>query len=625
MNAEEEDTRLAPGKTAVLRKVDNESPDAGENMSIHDAARSGQIEIVKWHVKNGTSLEAVDDHQFTALISAASDGQTEVARFLLDQGAKIDACDTKQVAPLHAAASYGHTGTVKLLLSFGADTGSIDAIGRTPLHNAASNGHLEIVKMLLDKGAKLELQDIYGRTPLYHAATDEAVEVIQFLAKRGASTTTADIDGNAPCHRPASLGHIKAVKQLLELGVDVDFPGHKNRTCLDFAAAEGKLEMVKFLLDKGAKLNHISSSGGTPLFAAAMFGHLETVKLLANLGADIDHANSINYTPLLGATANGHADVVEMLADRGANVNHIGDLEGSAIFMASLRGYPEVVKVLAKAGADLFKASKTGYTPLEVAISFGKAEVAQLLHDLMASSWIKSEFPSLSTSIVYHPKAPIPPRLKHHESFIRSKNYLGRDTDEKLLFFDISEKTDARRLTLYQGENRDYGKYSQGGNILNTLHDFVKIEALPGHPAAARVLRAGLMDDKKTLCFRFTMDEEFNKGEDPEAAEDQPKSGEYEWRLEESDPSLRFAHKFRLYHLKTPKSDSKDNPGKAIATAQMPAPFVALFEVHMAKALDDHMAVMVVMSAMLIWRRYHHGTATRSYIRKQLGYKDEVS
>ena len=124
----------------------------GPSMSIHDAARDGNIEAVKQHLAAGT-----------------------------DVNAKIESGS----APLHLAASFGHKEVAELLIAKGADVNAKGGFaGGTPLLGAAAKGHKEIAELLIAKGADVNAKEGDGLTPLDWAYSETA----DLLRKHGGKT-----------------------------------------------------------------------------------------------------------------------------------------------------------------------------------------------------------------------------------------------------------------------------------------------------------------------------------------------------------------------------------------------------------------------------------------------------
>ena len=121
------------------------------DISIHDAARRGDIVAVKQHLAAGTDVNA-----------KASNG-----------------------TPLHLAATFGHKEIAELLIDKGADVNAVGGLlGWTPLHWAASEGRKEVAELLIAKGANVNAKDDHGETPLDY---DEG-EIADLLRKHGGKT-----------------------------------------------------------------------------------------------------------------------------------------------------------------------------------------------------------------------------------------------------------------------------------------------------------------------------------------------------------------------------------------------------------------------------------------------------
>ena len=85
--------------------------------------------------------------------------------------------------------------------------------------------------------------------------------------------------------------------------------------------------------------------GNTLLMLAAYHGHAGTVRLLLGAGAAPDARNAKGQTPLGGAAFKGHVDVARLLLDAGADP----------------------------------RADQGGVTPGDLAVTFGRREITELL------------------------------------------------------------------------------------------------------------------------------------------------------------------------------------------------------------------------------------------------------
>ena len=131
------------------------------DIDIHDAARTGDIEVVKQYIATGADVDA---------------------KTALEKG-----------TPLDQAASWGHKEIVELLIAKGADVNAKDKRGQTPLHFASSRGYKEIVELLIAKGADVNAKTSDGVTPLDIAnhpdnTNKNKAEIENLLRKHGGKT-----------------------------------------------------------------------------------------------------------------------------------------------------------------------------------------------------------------------------------------------------------------------------------------------------------------------------------------------------------------------------------------------------------------------------------------------------
>ena len=95
----------------------------GPSMSIHDAARDGNIETVKQHLAAGTDVNAKNDIGRTPLHFAAWKGHKEVTALLIAKGADVNAKYIVGDTPLDMAIIDNHPETADLLRKHGGKTG----------------------------------------------------------------------------------------------------------------------------------------------------------------------------------------------------------------------------------------------------------------------------------------------------------------------------------------------------------------------------------------------------------------------------------------------------------------------------------------------------------------------
>ena len=133
------------------------------------AAMDGELENVKFLIKNGVDIHANEDY---ALRLASQWGHIEVVKLLINHGADIHAQDSRA---LTCALIYGHLEIIQLLLDFGANLHSWDD---SALVWASEHGYTEIVRLLLDRGSDMNL---YREAALEAASKNDHIEVVKLL------------------------------------------------------------------------------------------------------------------------------------------------------------------------------------------------------------------------------------------------------------------------------------------------------------------------------------------------------------------------------------------------------------------------------------------------------------
>ena len=187
------------------------------------------------------------------------------------------------------------------------------------LHGAAARGDIAKIEQLLAAKADINQRDTYGRTPL-HVAT---------FAKQRA-----------------------AVRALIQAGADKSALENDRYDAVTITAVADDEETLRTLLSLGASAKLTTSRyDGTALIAAAHLGHDGVVRQLIAAGAPLDHVNNLHWTATIESIVLGN---------------------GGPRHQATLRA-------LVEAGANLQLTDRHGKTPIDLARSYGYAEMVRLL------------------------------------------------------------------------------------------------------------------------------------------------------------------------------------------------------------------------------------------------------
>ncbi len=377
-----------------------------------EAARGGDVEVVRALVGEGAEVNAARGDGMTALHFAAERGHPGVAGVLIDAGAAVDAgTRIGRYTPLHVAARGGHGPVVALLLGAGADPDAATTnSGVTALHLAAAavDGR-SAVAALLDHGADPNAREgSAGQTPLMFAAAANRPAAVAALLEAGAdpgiTTTVVDVLPSLALDREANRrmrDMIGAPAETLgpygpEVDPDAEWPGEPTPAHVQ-ASIRAQREFLRSGFDVGPVDAHslgrvgpdypggpdlirppyrevlVGRTGGmTPLLHAAREGNIEAATALLDGGAYIDQVSADATSPLLMAALNGQFDLALALIERGAEPDLAASTDGATPLFAVLQtqwapksnypqpraqdlqdaGHMEVLRALLEAGAD---------------------------------------------------------------------------------------------------------------------------------------------------------------------------------------------------------------------------------------------------------------------------------
>ncbi|XP_074605773.1 transient receptor potential cation channel subfamily A member 1-like isoform X1 [Acropora palmata] len=150
-------------KKLLCARADFNVQDEEEKLPFHLATESGNLECVKLLLEaNHESLHSLEYRLRTPIYYAVFEGHVEIVRFLLDQGATVDQRDENHLTPLMIAARVNRYHVLVTLLDYGAKLGALSKNRSTALDVAAHFGNSRIVRELLDRGASATNKSSFG-------------------------------------------------------------------------------------------------------------------------------------------------------------------------------------------------------------------------------------------------------------------------------------------------------------------------------------------------------------------------------------------------------------------------------------------------------------------------------
>ncbi|EWC44641.1 hypothetical protein DRE_06630 [Drechslerella stenobrocha 248] len=279
--------------------------------------------------------------------------------------------------PIHTAAFLGLTMVVEdLLTTLGHNPNLIDDDGDSPIHGAYANP--DMVELLLKHGADITLRGTFGKTvfqmamsiaefrklgiDLESGTVKDIIRVAKLLIEAGADVNDASgmSKGTPPFHFAIAAGDLELFNLFMKHEVDVKATDVNSETALhkvfiqsSTATQEDRFTMAKALIDAGADVNAQDIQSTMPLFTAVQWQNKQGVRLL------LEHDPDISDEDVRGFQAIHEAACPDSYKD-----------DETAI---------EIIDLLLAKGADLKASTKSGATPLFLALAQARLGVMEAL------------------------------------------------------------------------------------------------------------------------------------------------------------------------------------------------------------------------------------------------------
>lgn len=348
---------------------------AQQSTSVIDAAKSGDLALLRELVTEGVDIDTQQGDGATALHHAAHRDNVEAARLLITAGATVGITNELGATPLWLAARNGSSTMASLLLDAGANPNASLQMGETPLMTAARAGDLETVTLLLDHGADVNAAEHERQqTSLMWAAAQRHPRVVRALINHGANihartTAWAQLENTAGNTNP--IGNFRMT--------------HGGSSPLLFAARQGDIETAQVLIEAGADVDDQAASGTSALVVSAHSGHGPLGLYLLKQGSNPNAADA-GYTPLHAAVLRSQVQLVEALLAYGANPNTLLEhgtpgrrfsadyslryqlIGANALWLAAKYGELEIFRMLLTHGGDPLITPAGGMSALQAAM-----------------------------------------------------------------------------------------------------------------------------------------------------------------------------------------------------------------------------------------------------------------
>jgi ankyrin repeat protein len=251
-------------------------------VSIHTAARRGDVSTIRKLLSQGTSVDTTAEDDESPLFAAVVGIQPAAVGYLLDSGAYVDHRNALGQTPLLTAISKYD-----------------DLRDKLPAKAAQM---MQIVNLLLDRGANPNAESMDGDTPVLLGAAASNLELLERLDSYGANLDSINRFGTP--NVAVAIKDLRTIEFFQRCGVDLRAIHLRGIDLLTLAVYFNAAATVPFLLDKvGLDPNAVHSI--TTIDRPGRFQSLINVRTMADFNA------------LDLAIVAGHRDIVDLLLKRG--------------------------------------------------------------------------------------------------------------------------------------------------------------------------------------------------------------------------------------------------------------------------------------------------------------------
>jgi uncharacterized protein len=369
----------------------NQALMSGE-MPLMNCARTGNAAAVKALIAAGARVDAKESaRDQTALMWAAAESHPAVVQVLLEAGADVRARSRVYTQAVAADASQ------RLSRSYNVERG-----GSTPLLFAARVGDVESIRLLMAAGASPNDALADGMSALTLAAYNGQASAAMLLLDKGANPNDATIGFTALHAAILRADSNKSLSAGLSTWIESAYKGSATPTDLVKAllthGADPNARMTRGtpLRRQTADYNLLANRiGSTPYLLAAELLEVDIMHVLASSGADVTITMPDGSTALMLAAGTSAGDNRNR---RGVAAGDGGRIESENTAMAAVRatlehnplidaantdgetalcgaavmGYNQIIQLLVDKGANINVKTKSGRTPLTLAIASGQ-------------------------------------------------------------------------------------------------------------------------------------------------------------------------------------------------------------------------------------------------------------
>ncbi|XP_014214651.1 tankyrase-2-like [Copidosoma floridanum] len=229
-----------------------------DNGPLHQAAISGDVEMLKLFLEHGFDAKAIDESGQTVWHHVAQNKYSQFEAFenLIKTGLDVNfMIDESSLLHYVVKDYYVYLSSTeklkisKLLIAAGININCLDIYGRTALHYACKNMHEDeqILRLLLENGASTDIRDVRNRDPLSYGLQKLWFPAAALYIRESYDSDTETL----PRYNNLIKTLISRMKLMFEYGAKVNLANEKVNPLFSAVLCYRNSELLQFLLNMG--------------------------------------------------------------------------------------------------------------------------------------------------------------------------------------------------------------------------------------------------------------------------------------------------------------------------------------------------------------------------------------
>ena len=237
--------------------IDINIRDSSKNYMLTYATIMNKLDIVKFLVKEGASIDISDENNKSILYYSIKFKYNDITSYFLEEnkhstGISLFHCrDNKGKTILNYAIKYKNIDIVKSILDIQGNPNIKDRDGNNSLHDAVYSKDIEIIKLIILNMTDINASTSTGETALHISTNFEMEDVCKLLLKGKTDPNIQEYNYEfTPLHYAVTIGNVNITRMLLEFGINPNTQDIYGNTALHYSVSYENFSCISEIINR---------------------------------------------------------------------------------------------------------------------------------------------------------------------------------------------------------------------------------------------------------------------------------------------------------------------------------------------------------------------------------------